>query len=151
MPRIVVVAEGKDFQDFGIAHQGFEYLNPILQIASTVDDGPTKKVARTKLIPAAILYDMQNSKVMLVKQTEMPLDAARKLTQQSPAPCKKGRTPLTIVKSVSKMSGAHNGLEMCLVCHREVGKLALQKLVIHLVVGGRPEFAQNRFSRPQTL
>jgi hypothetical protein len=40
MPRIVVVAEGKDFQDFGIAHQRFEYLDPIFQIGSAVDDGP---------------------------------------------------------------------------------------------------------------
>ena len=35
----MVVAEGKNLQNFGIAHQRLEYLNPILQIGSAVDDG----------------------------------------------------------------------------------------------------------------
>jgi hypothetical protein len=39
MPRIVVVAESENFQNFGIARQRFENLYPILQIASAVDDG----------------------------------------------------------------------------------------------------------------
>ena len=39
VPGVVIVAEGKNLQDFGIAHQRFENLDPILQIASTVDDG----------------------------------------------------------------------------------------------------------------
>ena len=47
MPRIVVVAEPENFQDFGVAHQRFEYVNPILQITSTVDDG---------LIPSCRLF-----------------------------------------------------------------------------------------------
>jgi hypothetical protein len=38
MPRIVVVAEGKNFQNFGVAHQRFENLDPIFQIASAVND-----------------------------------------------------------------------------------------------------------------
>src|SRR6266481_9074763 len=39
VPRIVVVAECENFQNLGIAHQRFEYVNPIFQIASAVDDG----------------------------------------------------------------------------------------------------------------
>ena len=39
VPGIVIVAERENFQDFGIAHQRFEYLDPILQFASAVDDG----------------------------------------------------------------------------------------------------------------
>ena len=35
----MVVGESENLQDFGIAHQRFEYLNPILQIATVVDDG----------------------------------------------------------------------------------------------------------------
>jgi hypothetical protein len=35
----VIVAEGKNLQDFGVAQQRFEYLDPILQIASAVDHG----------------------------------------------------------------------------------------------------------------
>src|SRR5437773_12378487 len=38
VPGIVIVAEGKNFQDFGVAHKRFEYLYPILQITSTVND-----------------------------------------------------------------------------------------------------------------
>jgi hypothetical protein len=38
VPGKVIVAEGKNFQDFGVAHQRFEYLDPILQIASAVND-----------------------------------------------------------------------------------------------------------------
>ena len=40
----------------------------------------TKEVARTKLIPATVLWNVQSSEFRLVKQAEMPLDAARKLT-----------------------------------------------------------------------
>src|SRR5690349_15567935 len=38
MPGIVVVAEGENFQGFGVAQQRFENLSPIHQIASAVDD-----------------------------------------------------------------------------------------------------------------
>src|SRR5205807_5432006 len=34
-----IVAEGKNLQDFGVAHQRFEYVHPISQVASAVDDG----------------------------------------------------------------------------------------------------------------
>src|SRR5205807_4648551 len=36
MPLVMVVAVGKNFQDFGVAHQRFEYLDPIFQVASAV-------------------------------------------------------------------------------------------------------------------
>ncbi len=39
VPGIVIVAEGENFQDFGVAHQRFENLDPIFQVASAVDDG----------------------------------------------------------------------------------------------------------------
>src|SRR5258708_11580937 len=39
MPRVMVVAESENFQAFAVAHQRFENLDPMLQIASTVDDG----------------------------------------------------------------------------------------------------------------
>src|SRR6266576_5332888 len=38
MPGIVVVAEGEKLHNFGIAHQGFENLDPIFQVASAVND-----------------------------------------------------------------------------------------------------------------
>ena len=38
VPGIVIVAERENFQDFGVAHQRFENLNLIPQIASTVDE-----------------------------------------------------------------------------------------------------------------
>ncbi len=38
MPLVMVVRKCKNLQDFGVAHQRFEYLNPIRQIASTVDN-----------------------------------------------------------------------------------------------------------------
>ena len=38
MPRIVIIAERENFQDFRVAHQRFENLDPILQIVSAVND-----------------------------------------------------------------------------------------------------------------
>ena len=43
MPLVMVVAVGKNFQDFGVAHQRFEYLDPIFQVASAVDDSPVPR------------------------------------------------------------------------------------------------------------
>jgi len=37
MPGIVVVAEGKNLQDFGVAHQRFEYRDPIFQITRAIN------------------------------------------------------------------------------------------------------------------
>src|SRR6266851_5764940 len=38
MPRVMVVAECKDFQNFGVAHQRSEYRDPIFQITRAVND-----------------------------------------------------------------------------------------------------------------
>jgi hypothetical protein len=38
VPGIVFVAEGENLQNLAIAHQRFEYIDPILQIASAVND-----------------------------------------------------------------------------------------------------------------
>jgi len=38
MSGVVVVAEGKNFQNFGIAHQRLEYRDPIFQIVSAIKD-----------------------------------------------------------------------------------------------------------------
>ena len=43
MPLVMVVAVGKNFQDFGVAHQRFEYLDPIFQVAGAVDDSPVPR------------------------------------------------------------------------------------------------------------
>ena len=39
MSCVVVIRKCKNLQDFGVAHQRFEYLDPIFQIVSAVDDG----------------------------------------------------------------------------------------------------------------
>ncbi len=39
MPGVVVIRKCKNLQDFGVAHQRFEYIHPIFQVASAVDDG----------------------------------------------------------------------------------------------------------------
>jgi hypothetical protein len=33
----MIIAEREDFQDFGVAHQRFEYLDPIFQVARSGD------------------------------------------------------------------------------------------------------------------
>lgn len=35
----MIVAEGINLQDFGIAHQRLEHFNPISQVASVINDG----------------------------------------------------------------------------------------------------------------
>src|SRR5439155_21866766 len=121
MPLVMVVAECKNFQDSRIAHQRLEYVNPIVQIASAVDDGLVP--GRGLLLNPFTVSEPSNISEVRRNQVKLFLHLPRPRHKRCIGQCQSN----VMLPEHVRESGIEPGLVSNLDCKFVVGRKFLQE------------------------